>query len=595
MRSSSTRLAQLARRASWAVAIIIPLIFLAAFFVWPVGAMMLRGVFGGIGAGAAAVGTSGDGFSTIMGNLLASVRTWRIIWQTLWMAAAGTVFSVVLGVPGAYVLYCTTFPGRRMVRALSAVPFVLPTVTVGIAFRALLDGPLAFLGLSGTTTAVVMAMVFFNYSLVVRTVGNVWASLDPRLTQAARTLGASRARAFFTVTAPEIAPAVFAAGSLVFLFCSTAYGIVTTLGTPGYGTIETEIYIQTTTYFALDVAAALCVIQFVIVAMALVISAKLSARSDAALTIRTQAAKPLARSDAFPLGVVIATSIFIAAPLLTLLLRSFMVDGGWSVTNYALLGTSGAGFSGGATVWEAVEHSVRIALDSTLVSLLVGVPLAFVLSRRVDGVLAKAQRALDAFVLFPLGVSMVTIGFGFLLTFLGTPLGRSAWLVPLAQSVVALPLVVRSIVPLVRAIDPRLRDAAATLGAPPWRVLATIDVPFMIRGIGLSAGFAFAVSLGEFGATSFLANPNYQTLPVLIVKLLGRPGEHNYGMALAGSVILALITGVAMMVGESLSSNTLSLDAYKTPTRTSTGTSTNNSRAASAGGSYGRNKYGAKC
>jgi len=114
--------------------------------------------------------------------------------------------------------------------------------------------------------------------------------------------------------------------------------------------------------------------------------------------------------------------------------------------------------------------------------------------------------------------------------------------VPIAQAVVAVPLVVRVVLPVLRAIDPRLREAAATLGATPGRVLRTVDLSIAGRSLGLAVGFAFAASLGEFGATSFLARPDRPTLPVVIFRLIGRPGPESYGMALAASVVLAVLT-----------------------------------------------------
>jgi len=128
---------------------------------------------------------------------------------------------------------------------------------------------------------------------------------------------------------------------------------------------------------------------------------------------------------------------------------------------------------------------------------------------------------------------------------------RSSWLlIPIAQAMVALPLVVRTLLPILRAIDPRLHEAAATLGATPARVLASIDVPFALRGLGLALGFAFATSLGEFGATSFLARPDRPTLPVAIFRLIGRPGAENFGAAMAASVVLAVLTGAVMALAE---------------------------------------------
>lgn len=456
-------------------------------------------------------------------------------------------------------LYRCRFPGRALLRGLSTVPFVLPTVVVGTAFRALLaeNGPLGFLGLDQTLTAVVLALVFFNFSVVVRQVGSLWSTLDPRTGEAARMLGASPARTFLTVVLPALGPAIASAASLVFLFCATSFGIVQTLGRPGAGTLETEIYVQTTAFLDLRTAAVFSTLQFAVVVLAVSLANRFRTGTETALRLREPTDHPLRRADAAPFTVTLLTvALLVATPLVALVARSFQSSEGWGLRNYQLIGSSaGSGFAGGTTVLQALEHSVKIALDATVITLVVGIPLALLLTRPVRSPWAgRAQRTFDAAIMLPLGVSAVTVGFGFVVSLVvaAPQLAYSGALVPLAQSVVALPLVVRSLVPVLRAVDPRLREAAAVLGASPGRVLRTVDGPFLVRGLGLAAGFAFAVSLGEFGATTFLASPDYQTLPVLIVRLLGRPGEDNYGMAMAGSVILAVLTATVMLVCERL-------------------------------------------
>ena len=119
------------------------------------------------------------------------------------------------------------------------------------------------------------------------------------------------------------------------------------------------------------------------------------------------------------------------------------------------------------------------------------------------------------------------LGLGFLIAFDTPPLDFRAapWLVPVAQALVAIPFVVRIVAPTLRSIDPRQREAAALLGASPGRVRREIDLPIVSRALAVAAGFAFAISLGEFGATVFLARPDRPTLPVAIFRFLGRPGE----------------------------------------------------------------------
>ncbi|MEE6294702.1 ABC transporter permease [Georgenia wangjunii] len=542
--------------AGWGLAAGVPLAFLAVFFAWPVLTLVGRGFLP-------------DGALDLSGfaDVFSAPRTWRLLGLTLAQGVLGTAFAVLLGVPGAYVLYRCRFPGRELVRAFVTVPFVLPTVVVGVAFRTLLveGGPLGLLGLDGTFPAIVAALVFFNYTVVVRTVGGMWERLDPRPEQAARSLGAPPWRAFTTVTLPALTPAIASAAAIVFLFCATAFGIVLVLGGLRFGTIETEIWVQTTQFLDLRAAAVLSVVQLVVVGASLWFSARARQRRERALDLRTDpaAARPLRLlertggrlrpgADLAPAAVTALVVVgLLALPLVNLLVRSFRASGTWSLANYVNLGTTGGANALSVTVWEATANSLRIAVDATLIAVTVGTLVALVVSRRPRSRPARrAIGALDSLFMLPLGVSAVTVGFGFLLTLNEGPvdLRGSAVVVPIAQAVVAVPIVVRTVLPVLRAIDPRLRQAAAVLGATPGRVLLTVDGPFLVRGLGLALGFAFAVSLGEFGATSFLARPESPTLPVVIFRLIGRPGADNYGMALAASVVLAVVTATVMAV-----------------------------------------------
>lgn len=541
-------------RIGWGAALALILAFLTIFFAWPVGAMLVRGITDDAGA---------LNLSTF-GEVLTTGRTWAIVGHTLTMALWGTVGSILFGIPAAYILYRTTFPGRTLLRSITLVPFVLPTVVVGVAFRALLgaNGPLGFLGLDQTTWAVVAAMIFFNISLIARQVGGLWQMLDPRTVEAARSLGASRARAFFTITLPALTPAIGASAGLVFLYCSTAYSLVRTLGTPGVGTLETEVFRQTQTFLDLRTAAVFSALQVFFVLASVWLTQRLSHRTTTALRLQQPHRQKLGRSDWLPLVItVFAVVVIILWPMFSLVERSFASDDGYSLHNYRLLVTSsGSGFAGGATAAQALEHSIKIALDATVICLVMSILIALIVTRQVKHrALARGQQLLDTFIMLPMGVSSVTIGFGFLVSIhaWNPSLGQSGVLVPLAQAVVALPLVVRSLIPILSAVDPRQRQAAAVLGASPARILRTVDGPYLLRAVGLAAGLSFSVSLGEFGATSFLASPEYQTLPVYIVRLLSRPGADNFGMALAAAVVLGVVAAIALLLGERIRPRTL--------------------------------------
>ncbi len=166
--------------------------------------------------------------------------------------------------------------------------------------------------------------------------------------------------------------------------------------------------------------------------------------------------------------------------------------------------------------------------------------------------LTRGARWLDLALMIPLGVSAVTVGFGFLIALDHPPLDfrDSLWLVPLAHALVAVPFVIRAMVPALRSIDPSVRDAAAVLGASPSRAWIEVDLPIVSRAATTAAGFAFAVSLGEFGATAFLyaTRTDWPTLPIAIYRFLGQPGPENFGAAMALSTILMLLTVVVVLL-----------------------------------------------
>jgi len=527
---------------------VVPVAFLGVFFVLPLSGMLAQGFWVD-----GAVDLSG------VAETLSRPRVQRVLWFTAWSSLTATAVTTLLGVPVAYALYRLDFPGRQALRALVVMPFVLPTVVVGVAFRTLLApaGPLGFLGLDGSAVGILAALIFFNLAVVVRTVGGLWEGLDRRREDAAAALGASPWQVLRTVTLPALKPGIVSAATVVFLFCSTAFGVVLTLGGLRYGTVETEIYILTTQFLDLRAAAVLSVVQLLAVVVLLLLAGRArGARSHALDRVADRSTRR--RPGRRDLPVLAATALvvgFLAMPLLALLLRSLRDAGGWGVGNYRSLGTTGGGSALTVPVWTALENSLRIAVDATVLALTLGLTVAFLVSRPTRGRAQRRGRAfLDGLFMLPLGVSAVTIGFGFLITLDEPPLDlrSSPVLVPVAQAMVALPLVVRTLVPVLRSIDPRQRQAAATLGASPLRALLVVDLPAVWRPALAAAGFAFAVSLGEFGATSFLARPDRPTLPVVIYQLISRPGAENFGMALAASVVLGVVTVLVMGAVERL-------------------------------------------
>jgi thiamine transport system permease protein len=480
--------------------------FLGYFFVFPLARIL-------------GMSLSGSGFSAVVSRS----RLWGVAWFTLWQALASTALTIVAALPLTWAFSRFNFWGKNLLRSLVTVPFVLPTVVVGAAFLAIFERGLLPL---------LLAHVFFNMAVIVRTVGGVWSRFDRQIEEAAAVLGARPRTVFRRITLPLLTPAVASAAAIVFLFCFTSFGTVLVLGGGSLRTLEVEIYQQTVNFLDLPVAGALSVIQLLMVSAMLMVSSALQKRVAAVtLSGEAQLPPPQGWQRGLVTAVVVATIGVLAVPLIALITASFRAGGaGWA----ALL-------AGGQPL-TAIGNSLAYSLAATLLAVAVGGAAAAWLSRRSTG------SALDLLLMLPLGTSAVTIGFG-LLVALDWPidLRGTIYLVPIAHALVALPFVVRTTLPLLRSIKAELREAAAVLGASPQRVFREIDLPIVSRALAVGAGFAALISLGEFGATSFVVRPASLTVPSLIFRTLARPGAVSHATAMALAVVLAGLTGLIVI------------------------------------------------
>lgn len=518
----------------------IPVVFLGYFFAYPLASIL-------------ATGLSERGIAL---DVLARQSTRSVAWFTLWQAVVSTVLTVLIALPGAYLLGRYEFKGKRLVKAAITVPFIMPTVVVGGAFLTLLgpSGPLA-VDLRRTVWAIIIAHVFFNYSVVVRTVSSAWERLDPELGAAATSLGATHAQVLRNVTFPLLAPAIASAASIVFLFSFTSFGVVLILGDLVHSTIEVEIWRQATSLLNLPAAATLAILQLVAIAAVLYRYSHYQ-RSRAVMSrvaaLRATANRPVSRRQKLVVAAnLLLMAALLASPLLAIVVRSLSTGSGWGLDNFTnLLEPTSALFVPAA---EAIRNSIWIAALATLIAVVVGVLAAW----SIDRATSRMAQSLDVLIMLPLGTSAVTLGFGFLIA-LDAPidLRTSFWILPIAHALIAIPFVVRTTLPVLRTIDDRLREAAAVLGAAPGRVFRELDLPIARRALVVGSGFAFAVSMGEFGATSFLARPDTPTLPIAIYRLLTRPGSATFGQAMAAATVLMAVTAAGIFVVERWRSDT---------------------------------------
>lgn len=562
---------------SWAGALVLwaaPLAFLGVFYLYPL-VNILKISF-----------THSDRAVSPLIQALSSRSIQHVLWFTVWQAILSTALTLLLGLPGAYLMARYDFRGKALVQALSGIPFVLPTLVVAAAFNALL-GPrgwvnLALMALLKTTqppvtfanslSAILIAHVFYNTTIVLRLVGDFWAHLDPHLGQAARMLGANKWQELRYVSLPLLAPAITAAALLVFIFVFTSFGVILVLGGPRFATLEVEIYNQTLSLFNLPIAAALSIIQLICTLVFSIIYTRRVKHLARPLSLHPRRYTQHKLSnwrEKILAGALIALLLgLLTTPLAALAARSFtrfeaergqhtLVNASVTLDFYKELLINRRQSVFYIPPVRAIGVSFSYAAITVILALALGFPAAWALSRdskEQKSPIDYINQILDPLLMLPLGTSAVTMGLGFLVA-LGRPpldLRASPILVPLAHTLVAFPFVVRSLTPALRSIRPRLRQAAAVMGAPPLQVLRQIDLPLTGRAIIVAATFAFTISLGEFGATAMISRPEFPTIPVAIYRFISQPGALNYGQALALSTILMAVTAAGMLVIERL-------------------------------------------
>lgn len=502
-----------------------------------------------------------------LGTFFTTSAYLRILWFTCWQAALSTLITLIVALPGAWLYGRYHFPGKTIVSALTTIPFVLPTVVTAIAFRALLgEGGLVnsllvqFLNLKSPPILIdqtlwffLLAHIFYNYALVLRIVGSYWAGIGKEVEEAAAILGASPRLVFFKITLPLLRPAITSATLLVFIFCFTSFGVILILGGPKYSTLEVEIYRQAIFLFNLPMAATLSLIQILMNFFLMWLHARLAQQpglswfdSSSSRQLNTP---HLGRETVLLVGNLVFMALLLFLPLLALILSSFLGDRGWTLVYYKMLFNDSGNSLFFVPPLAAIKNSVLFGISTMGLSLVLGLCAALLIAR------PKKKTALwDAIIMLPLATSAVTLGFGYIITFNKPPLNLrdSALLIVLAHTLVAFPFVIRCLLPGLRRIPPILREAAAVLGASPWRIRWHIDIPLLAKSLLTAAVFGFAVSMGEFGATTFITRPQTPTLPIAIFRYLSRPGALNYGQALAMSVLLMLATGSAFIILEKL-------------------------------------------
>jgi thiamine transport system permease protein len=501
-------------------------------------------------------------------DILAGEYSLGIIGFTTYQAILSMILSLLLGLPASYVLARYEFPGRRTLRSLTILPFVLPSIMVAVGFVATfgrtgtLNAVLGVVGLGPVNLlfsleAVLIAHAFYNAPLIARVTTAAWESVDASAVETARSLGASPHRAFVDVIAPQLYPAVFVGAALTFVFTFGTFPIILALGGRELATVEVEIFrlVRSLSY---PEAAALAIVELVITLGVLYAYLRFEDRYDTS----TGGIRPLPRRALRPpslrirellpragiaIYAVIAALVFVA-PIASMIYASLTGGGGLTLEHYRFLlerQAEGAAFQ--VQPWTAIRNSLLYGAATLVLAIPMGITVAVLTTREYRG-----RKLLDAVAMAPLAVSGIILGLGLLrgLVF-GVELGGWRIIVSgtvaiiAAHAVIAYPFVVRTVAPGLQTVDEHLVESARALGGSRTRVLLDIELPLVWPGVVAGAAFAFAISIGEFSATVILATGTDQfTMPVAIERFIGR----RLGPATAMGVVLFVVTSVSFVL-----------------------------------------------
>ncbi|MFN8377098.1 MAG: iron ABC transporter permease [Anaerolineae bacterium] len=537
-------------RTAWWLASV-PLVFLGLFFFYPLVSILSTGL-----------GMAGE---EGVGNVFGSTYIAELFAFTAGQALISTALSLLIGIPTSYVLGSFRFRGRGVFLALATLPFVLPTVVVAAALLAVVGqnglinsalrslwGPEApVLVLERTLSLVILAHVFYNTPVVLRILITHWMTRDRRAEEAAQLLGASPLSLWWRIRLRLALPSILSAALLVFIFTFTSFGVVLLLGGSRIATVEVEIYRQTVGLFNLPVAAALSLLQMVFMTVLIAVFSILDGRVAATSGPPELRSPRGGKERAAAIVTVVGLGLLLIVPLLLLVLQSVSgPDHTLTLRAYELLAET----SRQSVLSEPALKSLFQSLLIAVAAVSLAIPLGTLTATAMWMGKGRGHAALNLAVLLPLSASAVLLGLGFVIALDEPPLNlRSSWvLLPIAHTLVAIPLIVRTLTPSLRALPLDVREAALVLGAPPRTVWRRVIFPLLRPALVVGALFAFTVSMGEFGATLFIARPEWTTAPIAIYRLLGKPGGSNYQQALALSTVLLIACALAFLLMERL-------------------------------------------
>ncbi|NLQ16509.1 thiamine/thiamine pyrophosphate ABC transporter, permease protein [Marinomonas sp. M1K-6] len=444
---------------------------------------------------------------------------WRVVRFSLWQALLSSGISLLIAIPVASCLIHRSFYGRAALLQLFSVSMVVPTIVAILGLVVvygrsgwlyqLFDIHIPLYGLVG----ILLAHVFFNMPLAVRLLLQGYDLIPSGQWRQASQLGFSRWTAFRWIEWHYLKKVLPGAFVLIFMLCFSSFAVVLSLGGgPKFSTLEVAIYQALRFDFDLNKASFLALLQVSICTLFAVVVYRIAPvnRQDVSLlavkryslkdSFWAKSADALALLVAFILVIPPFLAIFdpVFSPIFLLTLQS-------------------------AALWKAVLVSLQIAFPAALVSLLLGVSFCvlarFCMARRYLALLPNKIEHLGNLILMVPGLVIAT-GLFLFLRDLGWGFQSSYWIVVWVNAVMALPFVLRALMPVMYQQERRFRAVYLSLGVRSWSRWC-LEWPLIRLSVAQALGYALLLSLGDMGVIALFGSQGLVSLPLYLFQLIG--------------------------------------------------------------------------
>lgn len=486
----------------------------------------------------------------------------RALFNSIWISVWSVVGAGILGTAMAYLLFRFDFPLKKLLVALAVLPLALPPLVGVLAFLFLygesgilprgiqvllgLDSvPFSFSGMWAVWLVHVYSMYVFYYlfcSAALKTV-------DRGLLEAASDLGASTLRTFRTVILSHLRPSIVSASLLVFMISMASFTApLFFAGTKNFLTLQIYNYKMNGN---MELSATISVVLTLICLLFLVLMELNRRASGVATASKGSAPSPIpVRSGVvrmLALVSVLAILLFLALPILTIVLISFVKEGSWTyqVLPQAYTMENYINLISQSDVAAPMLNSLKMAGLATVANIVFGVAAAiFIVKGSIRG-----RYVIRMLAILPFAIPGTVIAINLIITFSeptvlsgGSILIGTFWLLPLAYFIRHIPLIVRSTIAALESYDDRLTDASLDLGAGPGRTFFQIVLPSIAPGILAGTLLTFVTALGEFVSSILLYV--FDNRPIS-VEILSQLRLYDFGAAAAYSVFLMILIGSA--------------------------------------------------